>query len=56
MIIRPEQTTIADIFRQAGYTTGAIGKWHLGIRHKTRHTGLEWFHHTRPTDIGFDYS
>lgn len=31
MVIRPEQTTVADIFKSAGYTTGAIGKWHLGM-------------------------
>ena len=31
MIIRPEQLTIADMFRECGYTTGAIGKWHLGL-------------------------
>ena len=28
MVIRPEQTTIADMFKTAGHTTGAIGKWH----------------------------
>ena len=35
MIIRPEQYTIADMFKSADYTTGAIGKWHLGLGDKT---------------------
>ena len=35
MIIRPEQYTMADMFRNAGYTTAAIGKWHLGLGDKT---------------------
>ena len=25
------ETTLADAMRQAGYTTGAVGKWHLGV-------------------------
>ena len=29
MIIRPEQYTVADLFKEAGYATAAIGKWHL---------------------------
>ena len=55
MIIRPEQYTMADMFRQAGYTTAAIGKWHLGLGDKT--AGQDW---NAPLpcglqDIGFDY-
>lgn len=34
MIIRPEQYTLADIFKDAGYRTGAFGKWHLGLGDK----------------------
>ena len=34
MIIRPEQFTIADAFKNAGYATAAIGKWHLGLGDK----------------------
>ncbi|WP_442509208.1 arylsulfatase [Novipirellula sp. SH528] len=28
--INPDEVTIADIFKQAGYATGAFGKWHNG--------------------------
>ena len=34
MIIRPEQFTIADVFKSAGYATAAFGKWHLGLATK----------------------
>ncbi len=30
-IINPGQTTIADVFQKAGYKTGVVGKWHLGL-------------------------
>ncbi|NWU89099.1 ARSG Arylsulfatase, partial [Upupa epops] len=38
------ETTLAEVLREAGYSTGAIGKWHLG------HHGQ---HH--PIFRGFDY-
>lgn len=28
--LRRDETTLADVFRQAGYATGAFGKWHSG--------------------------
>lgn len=28
--LRPHETTIASVLKQAGYTTALIGKWHLG--------------------------
>ncbi len=56
MIIRPEQTTIADMFRGAGYRTGAIGKWHLGLGDKTGTQDWNGVITPGPQDIGFDYS
>lgn len=56
MVIRPEQPTVADMFKECGYATGAIGKWHLGLADKTG--GQDWngFITPGPVDIGFDYS
>lgn len=56
MIIRPEQITIADMFKNAGYTTGAIGKWHLGLGDKTGTQDWNGAITPGPQDIGFDYS
>ena len=55
MIIRPEQYTMADMFKSAGYATAAIGKWHLGLGDKTG--GQDWNAPLPATlgDLGFDY-
>ena len=28
-----DETTVADLFKEAGYATGAFGKWHNGMQH-----------------------
>ncbi len=55
MIIKPEQYTMADMFSEAGYTTGAVGKWHLGLGETSKQN---WNGVITPnlTDIGFQYS
>ena len=55
MIIRPEQYTMADMFKSAGYATAAIGKWHLGLGDKR--VGNDWNARLPAAlgDLGFDY-
>jgi len=53
-IIAPGRTTIASVLKKAGYTTGVVGKWHLGLGPAG---GPDWngeITHS-PLDIGFDY-
>lgn len=44
-IMAPEEVTMAEMLKNAGYTTGAFGKWHLGDNYPSR-----------PNDQGFDES
>jgi len=44
--IAPRETTVADLFRAAGYATGMVGKWHNGAfdaRHHPRARGFDEF-------------
>ncbi len=55
MIIRPGQHTLADVFKKAGYTTAAIGKWHLGLGDKSAEQDWNSSLDMTPEDIGFDH-
>jgi arylsulfatase A-like enzyme len=55
LIIRPGHATLGSILRGAGYKTGIIGKWHLGLGGPD---GPDWNGEIKPgpLELGFDYS
>jgi arylsulfatase A-like enzyme len=54
--IDTEAYTLADLFKAAGYTTGVVGKWHLGIGAKAVPTNWNGAVKPGPLEIGFDSS
>jgi arylsulfatase A-like enzyme len=56
MIIPPGSATLPSILRSAGYRTGVVGKWHLGLG--TSDEPVDWNASikTGPLQIGFDHS
>jgi len=54
LIIDTAQITLPKMFREKGYHTGIVGKWHLGLG-----TGqVDWNHHIAPgpNEVGFEYA
>lgn len=51
-VLHPEEITLAEILREAGYATSCIGKWHLGKGSKDSPTGFD--SSTMPNAQGFD--
>ncbi|WP_232826046.1 sulfatase family protein [Chitinophaga alhagiae] len=64
-LVEPERLTVAELFKQQGYYTACVGKWHLGMDWPVKNgytnikTGWEIDYgqpiHQGPTTRGFDY-
>ncbi|MFA4866563.1 MAG: arylsulfatase [Pedobacter sp.] len=55
LIIPTDKTTLPNLFKKAGYQTGIVGKWHLGLGETV---AKNWNGDIKPgpNEVGFDYS
>jgi arylsulfatase A-like enzyme len=55
LIIAPGRSTLPGVFKDAGYQTGAVGKWHLGLGGPE---GPAWNNDLKPgpLELGFTYN
>ena len=53
-LIDPTTPTLSKVFKKAGYSTGIVGKWHLGLGDGN----IDWNGSIKgtPNDVGFDIS
>ncbi len=64
-MIEPGRPTLATLFRDCGYGTAMVGKWHVGLRYRRsdgkpaagwEDADLTQPMHTTPLDHGFDFA
>ncbi len=55
LIVPTDKITLPSLFKKAGYNTGIVGKWHLGLGDTLE---KEWNGELKPgpNEVGFDYS
>jgi len=55
LIVPTDGSTLPAVFKKAGYTTGLVGKWHLGLGETVE---KNWNKEIKPgpREVGFDYS
>ncbi|TDE53249.1 sulfatase family protein [Flavobacterium sp. GT3P67] len=55
LVVPTDKTTLPSLFQKAGYQTGIVGKWHLGLGNSLE---KEWNGELKPgpNEVGFGYS
>ncbi len=56
LLVPTDKLTLPKVFKKAGYKTGIVGKWHLGLGEKGKDVNWNGEVKPGPIEVGFDYS